>query len=322
MIISASRRTDIPAFYSEWFMNRIRDGYLISRNPINRKPSKIILTPDVVDCIVFWTKNPIPMIPRLDELKDYMYYFQFTITPYGRDIEKNIPDKRSVIIPAFQELSDKIGPDRIIWRYDPIFISDKYNVEYHMEAFTEIAEKLKGYTKKCVFSYIDNYAWINNAMRNQGAREIGTKEMQDIAVWVRDIAKANGMSVATCSERIDLGSLGIDHNACIDKDLIERLTGGKVKNLKKYLEHDGQRDDCRCMISKEAGARNTCKNGCIYCYANDSSESLEKNISRYDPDAVCLCDVISPDEKVTDSPDMKSLIERDNQMTIFDIKIK
>ncbi|SEQ79603.1 protein of unknown function [Lachnospiraceae bacterium NE2001] len=322
MIISASRRTDIPAFYSEWFMNRIKEGYLISRNGsyMSNNLYKVLLTPDIVDCIAFWTKNPIPMLPRLDELKDYMYYFQFTLTGYGRDIEHNIPDKPTVIIPAFQELSSKIGPDRVIWRYDPILISDKYSVEYHFEAFSQIAERLNGYTKKCVFSFIDKYYWINESMRKLGVKEISDEVMRDISIKIRDIAKDNGMVVATCAEGIDLDELGIGHNACIDKELIEKLTGGKIKELKKYLEHTGQREACRCVISKETGTRNTCKNGCVYCYANDSEKKLMDNISKYDPNSPILCDVIGPDEVVKDASDMKSIVIKDSQMSIFDFK--
>jgi Domain of unknown function (DUF1848). len=158
MIISASRRTDIPAFYSEWFLNRIKAGFLIVRNPMNPKQlSRIVLTPDVVDCIVFWTKNPTPMLPKLDELKDYNYYFQFTLTGYGQDIERNLPSKKDVLIPAFLELSEKIGAHRVIWRYDPILINSKYSEEYHVSAFKQIAEALNGHTEKCVFSFVDRY---------------------------------------------------------------------------------------------------------------------------------------------------------------------
>jgi len=125
MIISASRRTDIPAFYSEWFINRVKEGFLIVRNPMNNQPRRILLSPNIVDCIVFWTKNPIPMIPQLDKLKDYCYYFQFTLTGYGKDIERNLPDKKKDLIPAFQRLSEKLGPERVIWRYDPILINER-----------------------------------------------------------------------------------------------------------------------------------------------------------------------------------------------------
>ncbi|MDE6220066.1 MAG: DUF1848 domain-containing protein [Lachnospiraceae bacterium] len=143
MIISASRRTDIPAFFSEWFINRIKEGFLDVRNPMNNKQiSRLLLSPNIVDCIVFWTKNPIPMLPKLDELKDYCYYFQFTLTGYGRNIEKNLPDKKKDLIPAFQKLSDRIGLERVIWRYDPILINNRYSVDYHLKAFEEIAKAL------------------------------------------------------------------------------------------------------------------------------------------------------------------------------------
>ena len=126
MIISASRRTDIPTFYSKWFVNRIREGFFLVRNPMNfYQVSRVPLTPDVVDCIVFWTKNPIPMLDKLDELKEYQYYFQFTLTGYGHDIEAGLPDKKEALIPAFQRLSDMIGPERVIWRYDPIVVTGK-----------------------------------------------------------------------------------------------------------------------------------------------------------------------------------------------------
>ena len=159
MILSASRRTDIPTFYSEWFFNRIKEGFLYVRNPMNaHQISRIDLSPEVVDCIVFWTKNPIPMLPRLPELDAYKYYFQFTLTGYGKDMETNLPDKKGQLIPAFQELAGKIGKKRVIWRYDPIVFTKKYTPDYHIRAFTQIAEALDGCTEKCVISFVDIYA--------------------------------------------------------------------------------------------------------------------------------------------------------------------
>ena len=143
MILSASRRTDIPNYYSEWFFNRIKEGFLYVRNPMNaHQISRIQITPEVVDCIVFWTKNSAPMLQRLDEIKAYQYYFQFTLTGYGNDVEVHLPDKKTGMIPIFQKLSDKIGRQRVIWRYDPIFFSDRYTREYHLKAFRQIAEDL------------------------------------------------------------------------------------------------------------------------------------------------------------------------------------
>ncbi len=309
MIISASRRTDIPAFYSEWFLNRIKEGFLDVRNPMNnRQVSRLPLSPELVDCIVFWTKNPIPMLPKLDGLRKYCYYFQFTLTGYGRDIEVNLPDKRKELIPAFQELSDRIGPERVIWRYDPILVSDRYSAAYHIKAIAEIAKALNGYTEKCVFSFVDLYGKNRTAMRKLGVRDLSGDEMRSIAVQIRDIAQENHMTAATCAETIDLEALGIEHNACIDKALVERLTGGKIKNTKKNLKDSGQRPACRCMASREAGTHNTCANGCVYCYANHSPESVRRNMAKYDPRSTMLCDRLGPDEEVTILKDMKPLL--------------
>ncbi len=158
MILSVSRRTDIPNYYADWFLNRIEDGYLYVRNPMNaHQISRINLSPDVVDCIVFWTKNPEPMLDKLDRLKDYKYYFQFTLTGYGKDIEPFLPHKRDKMIPIFQQLSFMIGKEKVIWRYDPIIITDNYTEEYHVKAFREIAMKLNGYCNKVVISFVDTY---------------------------------------------------------------------------------------------------------------------------------------------------------------------
>ncbi len=159
MILSVSRRTDIPNYYSDWFLNRIKEGFLYVRNPMNaHQISRINLSPSVVDCIVFWTKNPKSMMERLDELKDYPYYFQFTLTGYGKDVEPGLPDQRTERISIFKELSEKIGRNRVIWRYDPLLISKKYTAEYHGKAFEEMAYRLSGYTRKVIISFMDFYA--------------------------------------------------------------------------------------------------------------------------------------------------------------------
>ena len=165
MILSASRRTDIPNYYSEWFFNRIKEGYAYVRNPVNpRQISEILLTPDVVDCIVFWTKNPAQMMARLGELSAYNYYFQFTLTGYGKDIERGVPHKKERMLPIFRELSQMIGKERVIWRYDPIIINDKYTTEYQISAFRQIAQALDGFTEKVVISFVDIYSKIKKNM--------------------------------------------------------------------------------------------------------------------------------------------------------------
>ena len=290
MIISASRKTDIPAFFAEWFFNRIREGYVLSRNPMNaHQISRIPLDPEVVDCIVFWTKNPGPMLQRLDELKDFRYYFQFTLTGYGKDLEANLPDKRKVLIPAFRHLSDTVGPDRVIWRYDPIAFNETYTPENHLSAYRQIAEALKGYTEKSVISFVDIYQTKNKtALDSLKISEASDETMYSFASRLYDIASANDMKIATCAEKIDLTPIGIEHNSCIDKDLIERICGGRIKVRKDQ----SQRAECGCVASRDIGSYNTCLHGCRYCYANFKPDSVKATFARYDPSSPILCDSV------------------------------
>lgn len=297
MILSVSRRTDIPNYYSDWFYNRIKEGFLYVRNPMNpHQVSKINLSPEVVDCIVFWTKNPEPMLKRLQELQDYKYYFQFTLTGYGTDIESNIPHKRDTMIPIFKKLSDAIGKERVIWRYDPILFTKRYTMEYHQKAFVQIAEALQGYTDKCVISFVDSYAKIKKNMDILQVQEKSTEEIKHFARELSRIAHQNNMSIATCAERIDLSECGIEHNCCIDKELIESIIGCSIKVSKD----SGQREECGCVQSVEVGTYNTCKNGCKYCYANYSPDSVQKNAANYDVDSPLLCGTVSEADKITE----------------------
>ncbi len=314
MILSVSRRTDIPNYYSEWFFNRIKEGFVYVRNPMNaHQVSKIDITPEVVDCIVFWTKNPEPMMDRLDELAAYHYYFQFTLTGYGKDIECRVPHKREKMIPVFQELSRRLGKQRVIWRYDPIIFTAKYTPEYHLKAFGQIAEALKGYTGKCVISFVDAYAKNKKNMELLDSYELDNNELSEFAKKIAQAANENGMTVGSCAESIDLDDCGIKHNCCIDKVLIEEIIGCGLK-LKK---DKNQRQECGCMESVEIGTYNTCKNGCKYCYANYSGESVAKNCSKYDPTSLILCGTIDENDQVTERK-VRSLKER--QLSFFDLQ--
>ena len=313
MILSVSRRTDIPNYYSEWFLNRIKEGYLCVRNPMNaHQISKIKITPDVVDCIVFWTKNPAPLMKRLDELKEYMYYFQFTLTCYGRDIEPNVPHKREVILPVFQELSSKIGADRVIWRYDPIMFNDVYTEEYHLKAFEKIATALDGYTKKCVISFVDDYAKITKNMQSLNVKQLSDEELTAFAAKLSKIAASHNIQMASCAEKIDLEACGIEHNHCIDQQLVEKLIGCKIKTGKDK----NQRGECGCVESTEVGSYNTCKNGCKYCYATYSMESVKNNCVAYDVNSPILCGRIGEGDKVTERV-VKSI--REEQISLWDL---
>lgn len=248
MIVSASRRTDIPALFSEWFYNRVGKGFVLLRNPYNpRQVGRVTLTPDKVDGFVFWTKNAAPMLPRIHELDAFKYYFQYTITPYGSDIEKNIPDKQEVTIPAFK----KIGSDKAIWRYDPIFINARYTWDYHIRAFTKIAEELEGYTSKAVMSFVDSYRTVN--LRPLGITPLTSEQQRELAQQLSEIAAAHGIKLSACAE-----DLGIVRSCCID---------GKMFGVNKPKDRN-QRSLCGCTESVDIGAYSTCSNGCAYCYAN------------------------------------------------------
>lgn len=313
MILSVSRRTDIPNYYSEWFYNRIKEGFLYVRNPMNiHQVSKIDVSPEVIDCIVFWTKNPEPMLERLDELSAYKYYFQFTLTGYGKDIECNVPHKKDKMIYVFQKLSEKIGSKNVVWRYDPIIFTKTYTPEYHLSAFEQIAAALKGYTNKCVISFVDIYTKNKKNMENLNAYELEKTELSKFCSKIAQIANVHDIDVASCAETIDLSGCGIEHNCCIDKKLIEDIIGCKIKAQKDK----NQRKECGCVESIEIGTYNTCRNGCIYCYANYSQENVRKNCKNYDPNLPLLCGTVGLDDKITIRK-MKSL--KDKQISIFDL---
>jgi len=309
MILSVSRRTDIPNYYSDWFYERIKEGFLYVRNPFNiHRVSRITLSPDVIDCIVFWTKNPLPMMPRLNELDKYKYYFQFSLTGYGKDIEPNIPHKKDIMISVFTELSKRIGKDRLIWRYDPILINDKYTAEYHEDAFGQIAEKLYPYTKKVVISFIDLYAKTLRNTNGLSIKEMNTDTMIDIAQRLSKIAKEFNIRIESCAEKIDLEQFGINHGSCIDKETVENIIGCRIKCSKDK----NQRPECGCIESIDVGIYNTCRNGCKYCYANFNEKTVIKNSKLYDIHSPILCSKLSDKDIVTER-NIKSI--KDNQLS-------
>ena len=311
MIISASRRTDIPSYYSEWFYNRIKEGYVCVRNPMNiHQISKIDLSPDVVDGIVFWTKNSIPMIDRISELEKYTYYFQFTLNAYGKDIEPNVPSKNEFIIPAFQKLSSIIGKERVVWRYDPIFINEHYTIDYHKKYFQALCSKLSKYTEKCTVSFIDLY---RNTARNTKPLNIRTLTNDEVLELMNSfilVAKEEGIDIDTCAEEYDLSSLGISHACCIDKQRLERL-GNYTLNIGK---DKNQRGVCGCIESIDIGMYNTCENGCAYCYANYNPSMAATNHALHDPKLPLICGDIKENDNINIRK-VKSNI--DTQMRLF-----
>lgn len=297
MILSVSRRTDIPTYFSEWFFNRIHEGYVMVRNPMNfHQVSRIKITPDVVDGIVFWSKNPAPMLSKLNELAQYNYYFQFTLNAYSSDAEPNIPSKHKYIIPTFKRLSDLIGPARVIWRYDPIFLNNKYSIDYHVKYFEVLARTLHTYTTKCTISFIDLYKNTVNNVKCLNLHPLSIEDKVSLAGALSNIAHSYGLKIDTCAEDIDLEKFGIFHARCVDNHIIERISGQSLK-----VEKDkNQRSACGCVASIDIGMYNTCRNGCRYCYANYSQNTVKNNSQKYISTSPLLCGEISEDDKVTE----------------------
>ncbi|MCI1966829.1 MAG: DUF1848 domain-containing protein [Oscillospiraceae bacterium] len=264
MILSASRRTDLPAFYSDWVLRRLKEGYALVRNPVNpRQVSRVELSPKTVDCIVFWTKNPAPIMDKLDTISKlgYEYYFQFTLNPYGRNIEPYLPEKR-FLIKTFLQLSRAIGRNRVVWRYDPVILNSKLTCRRHLQAFHRLCDLVGGATEECIFSFVDRYR-KSDCRAPDLTQEIHPDQMETIASGFADTARQYGIKLKTCSESIDLSAYGIEHACCIDKKRIERLTGWPIRAEKDR----NQRPGCGCIQSIDIGAYDTCRHGCRYCYA-------------------------------------------------------
>lgn len=308
MIINTGARTDIPAFFSAWLLNRIRAGFVYVRNPFDRKRiTRYSLTPDVVDCLVFCTKNPGPMLPRLHELDAFASYWFVTITPYEHEVEPDVPPPGQVI-DSFRRLSDEIGRQRICWRYDPIFISERYSIERHIEAFNQMAHELSGYTNECVISFIDLY---EKTRRNfPEVREVEMEEMIRLAGEFSRIGRQNEIKIRTCAEATDLSAYGIEASGCITYAAIERAIGAKLKRLRGKPV----RPHCGCIPNRDIGAYNTCPHGCRYCYANYDQKCVQRNLERHDPDSPLLIGYPEASD-IIKSANQESLIDR--QASLF-----
>lgn len=270
MIINTGQRTDIPAFYADWFANRLREGFVCVRNPYNpNQVSRYRLDPEVVDVIGFCTKNPQPMFRYMELLKGYGQYWFVTITPYGRDIEPNVRDKHA-LIEDFQRLSGLVGVQSVGWRYDPIFINKRYTEEYILHAFEQIASALDGYTKTVVISFIDLYPKVRRNFPE--AVEVTKEQRIRIGKRIIEIASSHGMTVKPCAEGTELAEYGADCGGCMTLKTYEDAIGKRLKAPKKK----GARAECACYLSCDIGAYNTCRHLCRYCYANaDSARVIE-----------------------------------------------
>jgi hypothetical protein len=290
MIISASRRTDIPAFYSEWFTNRIRAGECTVPNPFNRgQVSTVSLSPKDVDVIVFWTRNPRPLLPHLAELEErgYRYYFQYTLLDNPRAIDPKSPPVEAAI-KTFRELAGMIGPQRVIWRYDPIVLSGATPPDFHAGAHRRIAEALAGCAGRNVISIVDIYRKAQKRLGQVRRQGIAIEEvkadalppaMGDLLLQLAATARANGMEITSCAEEMDLRPYGIQPGKCVDDDYVARTFGLRLPNKKD----PSQRAACGCVVSKDIGMYDSCLFGCQYCYATSSFETARQNYEEHNP---------------------------------------
>ncbi|WP_294581371.1 DUF1848 domain-containing protein [uncultured Thomasclavelia sp.] len=305
MILQVSSRSDICAMYPQWLINRLKAGMVMVRNPYNEHlVSKINLSHEVVDCISFMTKDPLPMLPYLKEIDQlkYQYYFMVTITPYDNDLETNLRPKLE-IIKTFRKLSTMLGKKRVIWRYDPILLNARYTKEFHYKMFDKMCALLYQYTEIVIISFIDIYQNISGLFD-----EINAADVMDLAAKLGKIANKYHLKIQTCSEKYHLEQFGIQHGSCLDRHYLEELIGGKLK-----IKKNQNRKHCHCVASIDIGAYNSCLNGCKYCYAN--KQNVYHNVLQHDKNSPLLIGWPTSEDKVVNRK-VTSNIDRQIQLKI------
>lgn len=307
IILSASRATDIPAFFSEWFVNRLLAGYVRWKNPFNASQVQYISFSNA-RVIVFWTKNPKPLmeyLPQIDD-KKINYYFQFTLNNYEKEgLEKNVPPLLERIS-TFKKISEKTGKQRVIWRFDPLILSNSLTIDELLGRISNIANELVGFTNKLVFSFADisNYKKVQNNLKRERFlyQDFTPEKMLEFSQKLVTLNKDWGFEIATCAEGIDLQKLNIEHNRCIDDNLMIELFNSDLKLMNflgyqpslfaepnnLYIKDKGQRQECGCIVSKDIGAYSTCNHLCTYCYANTSQAAVFNNLKKHNPRADSL----------------------------------
>ena len=308
MILNTGSRTDIPAFYSDWFMKRIREGFVMVRNPYYPKlVTRYAIEPATTDVIVFCTKNPEPMLKHLEELKTFRMYWNVTITPYGKEIEENVPAKREVM-DSLIRLSDAIGKEKIAWRYDPIFLSARYTREYHLMIFEKMCAYLNGCCETVIISFIDLY---EKTKRNfPEAQEVSKEDQCFLTEWFVKIASRYGMSIKTCHENESLARYGADVSGCLSTQTLEKAIGETLQPGTINYARQG----CKCLLGNDIGAYNTCLHFCRYCYANYDKQLVLQNAKQHDPDSPLLIGNIEEGDEIREYQ-ARSYIDR--QLKLF-----
>ena len=290
MILNTGLRTDIPGFFSEWFYNRIDEGFVYVRNPYAKNQIySYRLDPELIDCIIFTTKNPRPMFRNLEKIDKFNQYWHITITPYGKEIEPNVPPVDEVI-DSFKFLSERLGKEKVTLRYDPIFISEKYSIEKHIESFDYILDSLSDYTTEAIISFIDLYEKTKRNFPN--AKEVTQDERLKIGEEFAKIGGKYNIKVKTCAEGTELERFGIDSSGCMTKEVIEKAIN-KNLDIPKQKARNGE---CYCLLNNDIGEYNSCNHGCLYCYANSNKRLVKRNLKLHDPKSPILIGEIKEDD--------------------------
>lgn len=291
MILLVSGRTDIVAFYTPWFMNRLKEGYVDVLNPFNSNLVNRIYFKDV-DAFMFCTKNPWPIIPYLDKINKPIL-FHITLTPYKNDIEPNVIDKRK-IIEGIKKVSKIIGKDNVYVRYDPVFLNNKYNLDYHLKAFSKLCSLLDGYIKGFIISFLDDYKNVQKNYHILKPKIWENKDYETFGICFANIAKKHNLTVQTCAEAKTLEEYGFIKGECLSKEIAQRLTGKKV--TKKWTARHNK--NCACMQMVDIGAYNTCPHLCLYCYANYAPDLIKSNREKHDVNSSLLIGHINENTKI------------------------
>lgn len=291
MIFSASRRTDIPTWYPEWLCNRLEAGSVCVRHDA-RRVTRYVFSRESVDCLVLWTKNPLPLLDRLALLRGWPCVVQFTLTGYGRDVEPGLPGKLE-LVEALKRLSEAFGNDRVIWRYDPLFFSESYPLSWHLRCFDALAKRLEGVVQTCVVSFLDLYPKLRRRIPALGLCGDGERERKELLSALAVTAERRGIRLSLCAEAVDVP--GVAHAGCISRELVERVAGGRLD-----VRPSRQREGCRCVACVDVGVYGTCGNGCLYCYANQDGVPVGRGAALHDPASPLLVGRISADDEVTE----------------------
>ena len=283
MILNTGARTDTVQYYTKWLLKRFEEGYALSRNPLfPNKVTRLELTPDVVDCVVFCSKNYGPILGDLHRITERFHtFFFYTITAYGKDIEPGVPPIDESI-ENLLELERQVGAQRICWRYDPVLLTNRYTIDVHLRTFEAMAARLSGHVARCIFSFVEVYKKLETNMPE--LKVMTTAEMNAIARGIGTIAQKHGLYLQTCGTNGDYRRYGIHPSGCMTLQMLGQANGIAFRGL----QHKGSRAGCRCIDSRDIGAYDTCINGCKYCYANRDPQIAAANYRRHDPDSPLL----------------------------------